>query len=127
MLARAEARGLYDELIRGDLFTVLQVYEARFDLIVASDVLLYFGDLAPLFAAVRRALRPGGRFAFTLDLLEGPEDYRLTPWMHFAHSLAYLRDLAVRNGMREVVLQQVYFPRENGYHGRGLRVVLGCG
>ncbi len=126
MLARASARGLYDELIQNDLLATVQAYQDRFDLILASDVLLYFGDLAPLFAAVRRALRPGGRFAFTLDLLEGPEDYRLTPWMHFAHSRAYLQELADKNQMQEVAQEQVYFPRENGYHGAGLVVVMGC-
>ena len=75
---------------------------AAFDLILASDVLLYLGDLGPLFEAVHQAMRPGGRFAFTVDLLEGAGDYRLTPWVHFAHSRSYLQQSAARAHLREV-------------------------
>jgi predicted TPR repeat methyltransferase len=37
---------------------------ASFDLIVAADVLVYFGDLDALFAQVRAALRPAAGSAF---------------------------------------------------------------
>src|SRR5262249_8995897 len=83
MLARARARGIYDELTESDLASALRKYADRFDLIVASDVLLLVGDLAPVFDAVARALHPGGRFAFTVDIAEGDFDYRLTPFLQY--------------------------------------------
>ena len=45
---------------------------AAYDLIVSADVLVYFGDLAPVFVAVARALRPNGIFAFSVERFDGP-------------------------------------------------------
>jgi predicted TPR repeat methyltransferase len=123
MLAAARQRGIYDELIHGDVLVPLQ-QAATFDLILASDVLLYLGDLLPLFNAVRHALRPGGRFAFTVDLLDGPGEYRLTPWVHFAHSRAYLEEVARKAHLQEVNVRNVVFPRDAGHAATGLVVVL---
>ena len=124
MLAQARPRGIYHELIHGDLVPVLQQHPDQFDLIVASDVLLFLGDLAPLFQAVHQALRPGGRFAFTVDLHNGPEEYRVTPWLHFAHSWPYIQALASRANLRQVRVQRVVFPRDGGHDVPGLVVIL---
>jgi predicted TPR repeat methyltransferase len=124
MLAKARDRNLYDELIAGDVLTAVQARPGQFDLIVASDVLLFLGDLGPLFAAVQQALRPGGRFAFTIDLHEGADDYRLTPWLHFAHSRTYLRNLASATHLQESYVKEVQFPREGGKQAAGLVMVL---
>jgi len=124
MLAKARARGNYDELILDDAVAALQARPGDFDLIVASDMLLYLGDLAPLFAAVHQALRPGGRFAFTVDLLEGAGDYHLTPWVHFAHSHTYLQRVAAKTHLQEVGVKEVMFPRNDGKQAAGLVIVL---
>ena len=124
MLAEARKRGTYDELIESDLLAFLQRCPGRFDLIVASDVLLFLGDLGPLFTEIQQALRPGGRFAFTIDRLEGAGDYRLMPWIHFAHSLAYVENLAATTRMQMVQAQKVVFPRDGGHEAPGFVVVL---
>ncbi len=124
MLAQAKARAIYDELIHGDLLATLQSSPGRFDLIVASDVLLFLGDLGPLFQAVHQALRPGGRFAFTIDALEGPGDFSMTPWAHFAHALAYVQNLAASTHLQAVHVQKVLFPRDGGHEAPGFVVVL---
>jgi predicted TPR repeat methyltransferase len=127
MLARARERGIYDELILGDLLPPLQASEGRFDLIVASDVLFYVGDLEPVLRAVHQALRPGGRFAFTVELpakSEGEPDYRLLPLGHFVHSRPYLRQVTAAAQLQEVRANEVTFPREDGESVPGLVVVL---
>ena len=55
MLAQARARGIYAELIHGDIITAPRQFINRFDLVVASDVLLLLGDLAELFQPVHQA------------------------------------------------------------------------
>ena len=50
---------------------------ARHDLVVACDVFIYLGNLAPMFDAVARVLAPGGVFAFTVE--EGHADVGLRP------------------------------------------------
>ena len=64
-----------------------------FDLIVATDVLIYMGDLARFFSAAAGAIRPGGLMAFSIERLEG-EGYRLLPSGRFAQAPQYIRALA---------------------------------
>jgi predicted TPR repeat methyltransferase len=64
---------------------------------VAGDVLIYFGDLAPVFAGVRRVLRGGGRFAFSVETGEHA-DFELAATRRYRHSQRYLERLAAEHG-----------------------------
>jgi predicted TPR repeat methyltransferase len=102
MLTRARQRAIYDQLIHGDLLIPL-AGDRTFDLVVASDVFDYVGDLAAVFTATARAIRPGGHLAFWVEIAPGLEQgFKLLPSGRFAHSSAYLRDLANRNGFIEI-------------------------
>jgi predicted TPR repeat methyltransferase len=100
MLARARARGIYDQLIHGELLDVLRAAAGAFDLILAADVFIYVGDLAPVFSAAAAALRAGGRFAFVVEADDGT-DYVLRPTRRYAHPPEYLRGLARSCGFAE--------------------------
>lgn len=93
MLEQAARKGFYDALVCEELTAFLLRSKGRFDLILAADLTIYFGDLAPLFAAVTSALSSFGLFAFSTELWTG-EGYRLQPSGRFAHSPSYLRSLA---------------------------------
>jgi predicted TPR repeat methyltransferase len=88
MLARAAERQLYDDLVQAEALDFLAGREAAYDLVFAADVLIYFGDLEPLFAAVGRALKPGGYFAFSSE--SAADGWRLLTSGRFAHADAYL-------------------------------------
>ncbi len=92
MLARAAARGGYEALVQAEALTFLTEHPATFDLVFAADVLIYFGDLAAVFTAVGRALRPGGYFAFSTE--RGEADWTLLSSGRFAHGDAYVDHLA---------------------------------
>lgn len=101
MLEQARRRGVYDELAGADIVDHLQALPAPCGLLVAADVLVYLGDLQPVFRAARRALRLGGAFAFTVeaaDLARKAVDYELRPSGRYAHSQAYLEALAQAHG-----------------------------
>jgi len=98
MLARARAAGHYDELACAELVAWLGACETHFDVVLAADVLIYLGDLAPTFAGVARVLRPGGRFALSVERCDDAHDYRLQPSRRYAHSQRYLAGLAARHG-----------------------------
>jgi predicted TPR repeat methyltransferase len=89
MLAQAAKRGVYDTLAREELTAFLDQARANFDLIVAADVLVYFGDLASLFSATASALRPGGLFACSTEWQAGT-GYRVQPSGRFAHAPEYV-------------------------------------
>jgi predicted TPR repeat methyltransferase len=90
MLELAAARGVYDALEREDIVAYLGRAAARFELVVAADVLIYFGDLSAVFAETAKALRSGGLFAFSTELDAG-EGYRLQTSGRFAHSPGYVK------------------------------------
>lgn len=94
MLVRARACGLYDELHLGEVFVWLcGAATARFDVVIAADVLIYIGALEELFREVARVVRTGGWFAFSTEECE-VTDYTLLPTGRYAQSKAYIMRLA---------------------------------
>ncbi len=72
MLSLAQEKGSYDALVEGEILGALHNWRPQsFDAVVAANVVLYFGDLAPLAEAVARVLRPGGVFVFDVEKGQG--------------------------------------------------------
>ena len=95
MIQKARRRGVYDDLIVGDIETMPA---GRYDLILAADTLVYLGDLAPLFRTLGAHLSPDGYFLFTTEAREG-EGFELGPKRRWRHSEAYLREEAGLAGL----------------------------
>ena len=93
MLQKAAERGVYDELIEDDILSFLRSTKQRFDLALAADTFVYFGDLEPLFAAAARAFEAGALLAFNVETAGGAP-YRLQPSGRFAHDPNALADMA---------------------------------
>ena len=117
MLERARSRGVYDELHEGELTAFMASHPESFDIIVASDVLIYFGKLAPALSAARTALRPGGLMCFSLEALVAPEsgeDYRLQPHGRYAHGLEYIKRELTGAGFPETYIYSAVVRHELG-------------
>lgn len=99
MVARAGDRGLYDSLEARELTEHLAATPNAYDLVVAGDVLPYFGDVGALFAAVAGALETGGVFAASTEALAEPTGVELRPTGRYAHSEAHLRTAAEAAGL----------------------------
>ena len=124
MIEKARERRVYDTLMVGDATALLTRQPPRtFDLIVGADLLPYFGDLAPLFAAVATALTAGGLIAFSVETIES-EGFRLGASMRFAHSRAYVEATARVTGFRSLIVQVASIRREAGVDAPGLICVL---
>src|SRR5262249_19419134 len=69
MVELARARNLYDRLEVAEVTEWLaraQQQRLKFDLILACDCFIYFGDLGQVAVPASKLLRPGGVFAFTV-------------------------------------------------------------
>lgn len=98
MLQEARARGCYQELAEAEILGWMRAAAAeQFDVIVAADVLVYFGDLVPVFAQAARLLRPGGLLAFSIEVCRDA-DFRLQDSGRYAQSAAYVERLAKEHG-----------------------------
>ncbi len=123
MLEKAAQRQLYDSLYCADLLTYLADQHAAWDVALAADVFVYIGDLAPVFAAVADALRSGGLFCFSVEAAEHG-DYLLQSSNRYAHSHAYLTQLASTSGLQLLASEQLVAREENGAPITALALVL---
>ncbi|MFL6634809.1 MAG: tetratricopeptide repeat protein [Massilia sp.] len=123
MLDRAAALGLYDDLACADITAWLAERPASCDLAVAADVLVYVGDLAPLFGQLRRALRAGGLFAFSCEALDDGRDHAILPSNRFAHALDYVTRTARAAGFDVVAAQRAVLRQDHGRDIAGHLVV----
>lgn len=96
MLRTAAAKGVYDRLEKRDL-SDLPAADGMWDLVTAADVFSYLGALDGVCGWAGAALRPGGRFAFTVEACDGAE-FVLRDSRRYAHSAPYLRDSLGRAG-----------------------------
>jgi predicted TPR repeat methyltransferase len=127
MLDKAAELGLYDDLVCADIVDWLAERGACCDLAVAADVLVYIGDLAPLFARVRHALRAGGLFALSCEALDDDaagRGYAIQPSNRFAHALGYVQRTAREAGFTVVAAERAVLRRDHGRDVDGYLVLL---
>jgi len=123
MIIEARGKGVYDRLETGGIADFLAREPARSaNLVLAADVFVYFGDLAPVFAAASRVLEPAGLFAFTLQRASDG-DYELGPDMRFSQSEAYVKRVARGAGLSIALLEQASTRKDAGADAPGLVVV----
>jgi predicted TPR repeat methyltransferase len=99
MIERTKARDIYDCLTVADLETALARKGACYDLILAADTLVYFGDLGPTFRGAAQSLKPLGFLLFTVEHKDNDSGYELGPKRRYRHGESYLRREAALSGL----------------------------
>jgi len=103
MLEIAREKKLYAELFCDDLCHYMENSSYFFHVIVASDVLTYFGDLTKAFVRVSRSLTPDGLFVFTFSENEiNKEDFYMAPSGRFVHAPAYVERVLKSVGLKVI-------------------------
>jgi predicted TPR repeat methyltransferase len=123
MIKLARRRQIYHDLVCGELIEFLQARSGELDLAVAADVFVYFGDLAQVFREVRRSLREGGLFGFSVEASE-QGDFVLRSTLRYAHSAAYLRKLSQDHGFAVETIDAKVLRQEDGKDVLGHLAVL---
>jgi len=123
MVGQARERKLYDELFVDEIVAFLSVRFEQFDLAIAADVMIYFGDLQKVLAKVGQALKPGGVVAFSVEKYDG-DGYMLNPTRRYAHSIGYIRSVAKSIGLIEVSVSECILRTEHRKDVLGWAVVL---
>lgn len=97
MIAIADEKEVYQELFVGEGVAFLESDAARdapFDLIAATDMLPYLGDLRPFFDGAAERLAPNGLFGFSSETLSEEDfagaGYKVSPKHRFAHRKTYV-------------------------------------
>lgn len=99
MMDKARTLGVYDRLAQADIVDFLRDTDETYDLVLAADVFIYVGDLAPIFDALHRVMDGAGTFCFSAELARHDSTgFELLPSLRYAHSEDYLRRLAAKYG-----------------------------
>ncbi|MEN9779320.1 MAG: hypothetical protein RL014_468 [Pseudomonadota bacterium] len=109
MVEQARRLGGYDEVIHADLAAWLAAPpdgpHALHDVAFAADVFIYVGAIDGVLRDLRQHLRPGGWLSFSVEALDDanpadgvPGGFRLQGSLRYAHSEAYVRQLAAGLG-----------------------------
>jgi predicted TPR repeat methyltransferase len=123
MLARARARGEYDELVEAELVSWLARQPGSFDLIICADTLCYFGKLDVALSAAGNAMRSGGQLVFTVEhSAEAVGGYRLGSSGRYAHNSAYVTQQLAAAALTIESIDHVNLRREFGKEVEGLLV-----
>jgi predicted TPR repeat methyltransferase len=124
MVAQAREKGIYDALCVCDVIDHLQAApNEALDLIFAADVLVYVGDLTPLFMQLARVLASGGLFAFTAESHDG-RGYVLGAQTRYAHSRTYIERVTSGAGLTIRLMQRASTRNNKGTEVGGLIVML---
>ncbi|MDV6029346.1 MAG: tetratricopeptide repeat protein [Phycisphaera sp. RhM] len=123
MLEKAKAKSLYDELYCADVLNFL-LQADQYDLIIAGDVLIYVGDLLPLFTAARNRIKRAGHFAFTIECSDS-DDFVVSRNHRYCHSPSYVRSVIAETGWQIEVLDECTLRQEHHQDVAGIVAVAG--
>jgi predicted TPR repeat methyltransferase len=118
MLAKAEARGIYDALHEAELGAFLAATADRYDVTVAADVFCYFGALTPSFTALAAKTAPQGLFGFTVEAMPADagsaDGYRLGATGRYQHDAGYVQAALQQAGFSVVSFEHTHGREEMG-------------
>ena len=99
MLASAKEKAIYDSLVEAELLSFLQENNQIYQLIIAADVLPYFGELDILFELIKNCLSPNGLFIFSTEISD-KEPWKIQKSARFSHNEAYIKGLCEKNNFK---------------------------
>jgi len=128
MVEEADERGVYDALFVNEAVYFLEEWRRQhekqpadyplFDLIVATDVLPYIGDLAPLFDGLSHAASTNATLGFSCETIDNAavekNGWSITPHQRFAHGRNYLESELKRTGWALIDCQPIRIRMESG-------------
>ncbi|MFY8093567.1 MAG: tetratricopeptide repeat protein [Niveispirillum sp.] len=123
MLQQALRRGLYSGLDQAELGAYLMARPGSFDVISASDVLCYFGELAGIFRSAGNSLRQGGVLIGSVETASTGQPYILHEGGRYAHDTAYVRESLTAAGLTVLDLSPLVLRYEGGRPVDGLLAV----
>jgi predicted TPR repeat methyltransferase len=132
MLARAKAKRIYAELRESDIVAYLTAHLRRWPLIVAADVLCYFGALDTLLGLVRQRLEPNGWFIFSVEQMLRDHDgvvssdgnWALQRQGRYAHADHYVYEAVCAAGFRVIRMDRPIIRQEAGTDVPGLLLTI---
>lgn len=115
MLAQAKALDAYEGLCRCDILQAIPGQNLyMFDIVLAADVFVYIGDLAKIFNNIESAIRATGKISFTIENLDGNQDFKLQTTGRFSHNPNYIQRLCEEVNWQIIIKDQITLREQDG-------------
>ena len=99
MLIKAKKKSIYTNLICCDIIQFLKKSRKEFELILAGDVFIYFGDLINLFKLSFDVLSENGRFLFSIEETKSC-GFKATQTGRYAHNFNYIKEVVQDSNLK---------------------------
>jgi len=119
MVEIAQDKGLYTDLFVESIDHYLTRCEARFDLVIAADVLIYIGQLESTFQQIFDVMEDGGLFIFSVEH-GADQGVELNPSGRFSYSRDYIDQCLTAVGFRAVKVEATPLRMEGSSEVSGL-------
>mgnify|MGYP000126002056 CR=1 FL=1 len=130
MLDQAKEKGIYRQLFKCELVSFLQSSggSESYNFILAADVLIYLGNLEPLFDALKYSKYFSKKtiFIFSLEYID-TGTYHLLSSGRFAHSENYIEGLCQRHNFKVRAKEKTIIRKERGKDINGIIFVIQFG
>jgi len=93
MIQEATKKQIYDYLFTEEMDVILKTSSEPFDLIIASDVLVYLGDLNSIFENIKKSSQTGALFVFSTEHTD-TSNFSLQKSGRYNHSKEYIVKVA---------------------------------
>jgi predicted TPR repeat methyltransferase len=97
MIEKAAQKKIYTSLYVDEILRYISSCDQIYDLILAADVLIYLGDLEPIFKKLTQIALPGTYFCFSTEKCTNKE-FILRRTGRFAHGHEYLSKVCSQTG-----------------------------
>ena len=132
MLAQAKAKRIYAELREADIITDLAKHDTHWPVIVAADVVCYFGAVEELLGLVHKRLEPGGWFVFSVEkmladhdgIMPGNGAWALQRQGRYVHAEHYIYEAVCDAGFRILRMDRPVIRQEAGADVPGLLLAV---
>lgn len=113
MIEVAKSKNIYTEIKLGSIEELLPGFYG-FDIIIALDSFVYFGELDSIFKKSWAVLNTGGLFAFTVEEEIENHSYSLQRSARFSHSCKYIEKIAKGNNFFIIQMDRIKLRKHYG-------------
>ncbi len=109
MLQKARAKNVYQKLEQADIVNYLQQHKGEFQMVMAADVLCYFGDLAKIINELALA-----QVIFSVETDLQTESHKIQATGRYKHNPLYVENLLKQAGYKHIKTYNLVLRQENG-------------
>jgi predicted TPR repeat methyltransferase len=114
MLYIAERKTIYDDLILDNIVEFLEKNKIQYDLLLASDVFNYIGDLDKLLKLCHSTLKNKAYLIFSVELLDdNNKNWVLESHGRYLHSKHYIQKIALEHGFSLIAIENAALREQN--------------